>query len=208
MVIKCSLLQSQLHPQAYWCGFGACPDLFDGLLLTRRTPDTVLLPFTLRGGIGVLHSSKSLNRHLRLGLTSSARAAQCVRARPGFTVWRRHIARLGVQYRPAHAKYVADAYHCSLETPCVTLCTGCSNLRAAVLCQPAIEFMTARQYSLQDAGRMLSLHPTQACVSRLSAYSDTVVPHRTVCYKSVTDAAGTGCGVFPPAGHCCTKAAY
>ncbi len=34
----------------------------------------------------------------------------------------------------------------------------------------------------------------QACVSRLSAYHNTVVPARITCYKSVTDRAGTGCG--------------
>jgi len=34
----------------------------------------------------------------------------------------------------------------------------------------------------------------QACVSRYSAYSNTVVPGNTVCYKSVVNSAGTGCG--------------
>ena len=40
-------------------------------------------------------------------------------------------------------------------------------------------------------------HPpcvAQACVSRLYTHSNTIVPDRVVCYKSVTNSAGTGCG--------------
>ena len=35
----------------------------------------------------------------------------------------------------------------------------------------------------------------------MSAYGDTVGPGRAVCYKSVTNAAGTGCGAPLPVAH-------
>ena len=41
---------------------------------------------------------------------------------------------------------------------------------------------------------LTTLSVSQACVSRTSAYSDTVKPGRIICYKSVTNSAGTGCG--------------
>ena len=60
---------------------------------------------------------------------------------------------------------------------------------------------TCSRRLLLVSGRILSLeleipYPAQACVSPVSAYSDTIVPNHAICYKSVTNAAGTGCGVF------------
>jgi hypothetical protein len=49
----------------------------------------------------------------------------------------------------------------------------------------------ARTY--RKAGHRVPAGTCQACVSRLSAYSDTVLPGRARCYKSVKDKAGTGC---------------
>ena len=51
-----------------------------------------------------------------------------------------------------------------------------------------------RQISFRLHPHSIILAADQACVSRLSAFRNTVVPDRVICYKSVTDTAGTGCG--------------
>ena len=64
---------------------------------------------------------------------------------------------------------------------------SCSNLSPTTVTHTNAN-LAGRQYSL---GLM---RVTQACVSHVSAYSDTLTSARAICYKSVTNTAGTGCG--------------
>ena len=69
----------------------------------------------------------------------------------------------------------------------VLLCAGC---KAA----PASYLVTV---TYRKRGIVVRQGTCQRCVSRLSAYSNTVTSRGVRCYKPVKNAAGTGCGAQP-----------